>query len=77
MNAKEALKSAMKAKGITYQMLGEPMGKNIQYMWNLINGKGSNLKADNLVKLLDLMGYKLVIVDKAVRVKNGIEISEE
>lgn len=77
MNAKEALKMAMKGKGITYQMLGEPMGKNIQYMWNLINGKGSNLKADNLVKLLDIMGYKLVIVDKAVRVKNGIEISEE
>lgn len=77
MNAKEALKVAMKAKGITYQMLGEPMGKNIQYVWNLINAKGSNLKADNLVKLLDIMGYKLVIVDKAVRVKNGIEIREE
>lgn len=76
MNARDSIKEAMKNKGFTYQMLGEPLGKNIQNMWNLINGKNNNLKVSTMVRLLHAMGYKLVIVDSSMRVKNGIEISE-
>ena len=63
MNEKEALRLAMKARGLNQTVLAEMAGlkrqSNVSEML-----RSSSMRVDNLVKLLDAMGFEVVIRDK-------------
>lgn len=63
MNEKEILSNAMKARGYTQTMLAEAAGlkrqSNVSEML-----RGRSLRVDNFVKLLNAMGFDLVVKDR-------------
>jgi len=63
MNEKEILREAMKARGINQTMLAEMAGlkrqSNVSEML-----RSSTMRVDNLVKLLDAMGFDVIVKDR-------------
>lgn len=64
MNEKEIIKTAMAADGITQKELAEALGWNSQQsVGNMLTRKNS-MRLDNFVKLLNEMGYEVVVRKK-------------
>ena len=75
MKAKELIKDLIKQNGLTMTGVGKAIGLTQQAMWNLLNmGDRKNITVERMNEILDVMGYKLVVVQKAQPVKNGIEV---
>ena len=63
MNEKEVIKAAMEARGFNQTMLADKAGlKRQSNVSEMLRGK--SLRVDNLVKLLDAMGFDVVVKDR-------------
>lgn len=63
MNEKEILRQAMKVRGMTQAMLADAAGYRSQTNISEIL-RGQTLKTQTLVRLLDAMGFDLVVKDR-------------
>lgn len=80
MNEKEIIKEALKTVGWTQTMLAQVLGYGSQsgVTQMLSNGKtsGKSMKVETLIKILDVMGYELVVVSKNPNInKNKWKVS--
>lgn len=63
MNEKQIVREAMKVRGLTQAMLADAAGlKNQSNVSEIL--RGQTLKTQTLVKLLDAMGFDLIIKDR-------------
>lgn len=63
MNEKEIIKTAMSARGYNQTMLASAAGlKRQSNVSEMLRGK--SLRVDNFVKLLDAMGFDVVVKDR-------------
>ena len=63
-NPKDIIKDSMEADGITQKELAEALGFAAQQsIGNMLNRKNS-MRLDNFVKMLDAMGYAVVVRKK-------------
>ena len=63
MTEKEAIMSAIKARGVTQKMLAEQCGyKRQSNFTSLMSGK--SMTVGNFVKMLDALGFDLVVKDR-------------
>ena len=63
MNEKDIIKEALKSRNITQKMLAEQAGYKRQSSYtSLMSGK--SMRVDNFVKLLDALGYDLIVKDR-------------
>lgn len=77
MTSKEIVKELIKTSGNSVAGVAKTLGKSTQALWNMLSGAGrKSLGVDNLTGILDVLGYKLVIVPKGMNVKNGYEVEE-
>ena len=67
MNEKEVLREALKSCGWTQTTLAEKMGYSSQ---SSISGRltGNSLRVDTFVRMLDVMGYEVVVRSKSPKV---------
>lgn len=64
MKANEIVQKIMETDGITQKKLAEALGFSApQYVGNMLYRK-NGMRADNLVKMLNVMGYEVVIRKK-------------
>lgn len=64
MKANEVVQKIMESDGITQKKLAEALGFNApQYVGNMLYRK-NGMRVDNLVKMLDTMGYEVVVRKK-------------
>jgi len=53
------------------------MGVTTQGLWNMLNAtRRKSMNVDSLCEILEVLGYKVVIVPKGMNVKNGFEVEE-
>lgn len=77
MKSYEIVKELVKQSEASIAGLAEALGKSRQTVWNTLNGAGrKTVSVDSLTKMLDVLGYKLVVVPKTTSVKNGYEVDE-
>lgn len=77
MRSKEVVTNLIKASGNSIAGVGKAVGKSTQALWNMLkNTDRKNMTVENLSQLLDVLGYKVVIVPKGMNVKNGYEVEE-
>lgn len=63
MNEKEVIREAMKARGLNQAMLADAAGlKRQSNVSELL--RGNSIRVDNMVKLLDAMGFDLIVKDR-------------
>jgi transcriptional regulator with XRE-family HTH domain len=63
MNEKQIVREAMKVRGLTQAMLADAAGmKNQSNVSEIL--RGQTLKTQTLVRLLDAMGFDLIIKDR-------------
>lgn len=63
MNEKQIIREAMKVRGLTQAMLADAAGlKNQSNVSEIL--RGQTLKTQTLVRLLDAMGFDLIIKDR-------------
>lgn len=75
MKAKELLKSLIKQNGLTNAGVAKAMGMSAQALWNVLNMSDRKaITVERTAAILDVMGYKLVVVPKAQNVKGGLEV---
>lgn len=61
MKASEIVQKIMEADGVTQKQLAEALGFDApQYVGNMLYRK-NGMRVDNLVKMLDAMGYEIVV----------------
>lgn len=64
MKANEVVQKIMESDGITQKRLAEALGFTApQYVSNMLYRK-NGMRVDNLVKMLDAMGYEVIIRKK-------------
>ena len=67
----------IKISGNSMAGISKVIGITTQALWNMLNSpERKSLTVDRLCKVLDVLGYKLVIVPKGVNVKNSYEVAE-
>ncbi len=71
MSLKETLKSLIKQSGHTQMSVAEQIGITHPSLNNRIS---RDIRVSNLVQILDVIGYRLVIVPKAKKVQGAIEV---
>lgn len=77
MTSKEIVKELIKISGNSVAGISKVIGITTQGLWNMLNSPvRKSLTVENLCRVLDVLGYKLVIVPKGVNVKNSYEVSE-
>lgn len=77
MRSKEVVANLIKTSGNSIAGVGKAVGKSTQALWNMLkNTDRKNMTVENLSQLLDVLGYKVVIVPKGMNVKNGFEVEE-
>lgn len=77
MTSKETVKELIKVTGNSMAGISKVMGVTTQALWNMLNSpKRKSLTVDSLCSVLDVLGYKVVIVPKGMNVKNGYEVAE-
>ena len=77
MRSKEVVTNLIKTSGNSIAGVGKAVGKSTQALWNMLkNTDRKNMTVENLSQLLDVLGYKVVIVPKGMNVKNGYEVDE-
>lgn len=62
MTTKEAVIKCMKSRGETYRSIGEKLNITFASVSDRLN-KG-NMRSDNLIEMLDVMGFDLLIRDR-------------
>jgi transcriptional regulator with XRE-family HTH domain len=63
MNEKQIVREAMKVRGLTQAMLADAAGlKNQSNVSEIL--RGQTMKTQTLVRLLDAMGFDLIIKDR-------------
>ena len=63
MNEKEVIREAMKARGLNQAMLADAAGlKRQSNVSELL--RGNSIRVDNMIKLLDAMGFDLIVKDR-------------
>jgi len=71
MTEKEILVEAMKARGYTQKMLAEAAGlKRQTNVSEMLRSK--SLRVDNFVKLLNAMGFEVIVKDKNSQNKENV-----
>lgn len=63
MTAQEAVRCIMKTNGITQTDVAEKIGKSQNGVAMFLKS-GTSMRIDNLLKLLDVCGYDLIVVDR-------------
>ena len=77
MKSKEIVSELVKTSGNSIAGIAKILDKSTQTVWNMIYSPArKSLGVDNLAGILDVLGYKLVIVPKGMNVKNGYEVEE-
>ncbi len=77
MTSKEIVKELIKATGNSVAGVSKVIGVTTQGLWNMLNAPGrKSLTVDNLCRVLDVLGYKVVIVSKGMNVKKSYEVEE-
>ncbi len=77
MNGKEIVSKIIKESGNSLAGIGKALGKSTQAIWNMLYApERKSLTVENLASMLDVLGYKVVIVPKGMNVKNGYEVEE-
>lgn len=72
MLVKSAVRAIMERKGIGTNALAKMIGKIPQTVSDRLNPeKGTNLSIDKLDELVSAMGYKIVLMPKDVKMKDG------
>lgn len=65
MTEKEIVKEAMKVRGYTQAMLAEKLNYKAQgCVADRLSSRGASMKIDTLLKMLDVLGYDLIIKDR-------------
>lgn len=77
MKSKELVSNLIKESGNSLAGVAKVIGTTTQGVWNkLYSPARKSLTVDSLVELLDVLGYKVVVVPKGTNVKNGYEVEE-
>jgi hypothetical protein len=77
MKSKELVSELIKTSGNSLAGVGKAVGKSTQGLWNMLkNTDRKNMTVESLAQILDVIGYKVVIVPKGMNVKNGYEVEE-
>lgn len=64
MNEKDVIKAAMSADGITQKELAEALGWGSQQAVGNMLARKNSMRLDNFVKMLNEMGYEVVVRKK-------------
>lgn len=77
MTSKEIVKELIKVTGNSLAGVSKVIGVTTQGLWNMLNAsRRKSMNVDSLCEILDVLGYKVVIVPKGMNVKNGYEVAE-
>lgn len=77
MTSKEIVKELIKATGNSLAGVSKVIGVTSQGLWNMLNApRRKSMNVDSLCEILDVLGYKVVIVPKGMNVKNSYEVVE-
>ena len=77
MKSKEVVNTLINESGNTLAGVAKVLGKSTQALWNMLFSPArKSLTVDNLSDILEVIGYKIVIVPKGMNVKNGYEVEE-
>lgn len=77
MTSKEIVKELIKISGNSIAGISKVLGVTTQGLWNMLNAPvRKSMTVDKLCGVLDVLGYKVVIVPKGMNVKNGYEVAE-
>ncbi len=76
MTDKEIIREAMNARGWSQERLAQESGfKSQSNITGIINRGKKSVKVDTLFRLLDAMGYEILVVDKFDRKKTPLKVS--
>ena len=77
MRSKELVSNLIKESGNSLAGVAKVTGKTTQGVWNMIYSPArKSLTVESLSELLDVLGYKVVVVPKGMNIKNGYEVEE-
>ena len=76
MDAKEAIRAAMKVCGWSQETLAKECGMKRQSNITGILNRGSSLRVDNLLQMVNAMGFELVLRDKRGKTEYIIDKSK-
>lgn len=71
MNEKEVIRRVMKAKGVTQEELRKMCGYTSQGVISNLLNRSKSMRVDILVRMLDLMGYDVMVFDRESGEKIG------
>ena len=77
MTTRDIIKNIMDDKDISYTELGNTIGESKQRVWNWLNRGKKDIEQSQTLRLLDALGYKLMVVPgNAEKPPGAIEIKD-